>query len=289
MRNVVSKGILGKARVDDSDGPTEVLARAGYGARGVVYFLIGGLSFLSVFWGESDAADSGEALSTLLRQPFGQILLGLVAVGMIGHVVWRLAQSVLNADDQKNNMKGVLTRIGQFASAIANGSIAASAASLALGRGGGGGGDSEQSISSWLMHQPFGPWLVGIAGAIVAVVGLVQIYRGVAGTFQRWIYLPSTKGLLYAICVFGLSARGALFIVVGGFFIYAGFTVTPDNAGGLRDALVWVRALPFGTWLYGIAALGLVAFGGYSIIEAIYRKVDAPDRDDLERMAKRAT
>ncbi len=32
----------------------------------------------------------------------------------------------------------------------------------------------------------------------------------------------------------------------------------------------------FGTWLIGFVALGLVAFGTYSLLEAIYRRVE-PD------------
>jgi hypothetical protein len=44
-----------------------------------------------------------------------------------------------------------------------------------------------------------------------------------------------------------------------------------------------VHGLPFGRWLYGLAALGLVAFGGYSIIQGRYRQVDAPDMGDISR------
>ncbi|WP_203299896.1 DUF1206 domain-containing protein [Marinobacter sediminum] len=34
------------------------------------------------------------------------------------------------------------------------------------------------------------------------------------------------------------------------------------------------RSSPFGTWLIGFVALGLVAFGTYSLLEAIYRRVE---------------
>ena len=81
----------------------------------------------------------------------------------------------------------------------------------------------------------------------------------------------------------GYMARGVLLAVVGGFIFYAALTVSPDSAGGISEALDWVHALPFGRWLYGIAALGLVAFGGYSIIQGLYREVDAPDAGDIRR------
>ena len=70
--------------------------------------------------------------------------------------------------------------------------------------------------------------------------------------------------------------------MVGGFVLYAALTVTAENAGGISDALDYVHALPYGRWLYGLAALGLVAFGGYSVVQGLYRKVDAPGLDDLK-------
>ena len=92
---------------------------------------------------------------------------------------------------------------------------------------------------------------------------------------------------MHLVCVAGLAARGLLLAVTGGFFLYAAFTVNPDQAGGLSDALDWVHALPFGGVLYSLAAIGLIAFGLYSGIQARYRQVDAPDASDIKRTASK--
>ena len=85
----------------------ETLARGGYLARGVVYLLLGGLAVSSALYGGSDADGSSDALSSLLGLPFGRVLLGLVAIGLFGYVLWKLAQGLLNADHHDDDAKGL--------------------------------------------------------------------------------------------------------------------------------------------------------------------------------------
>ncbi|SMQ64108.1 protein of unknown function [Devosia lucknowensis] len=264
----------------------ELLARWGYAARGIVYAVLGALAL----WGAGTAATTEDALTTVLAQPFGRILLGLVAIGLVGHVLWRLAQGVLNADHVKNDAKGVVGRLASVGSAVVNVALAFTAASMALGNGAASasssGGESEATAS--VLQLPLGNVLVGIAGLGLIVGGLIQVWRGLSGDYQKRIVLPSQhRAAVHAVCATGLSARGVLLAVTGGFLIYAAITVDPDQAGGLSDALDWVHALPFGNMLYTLAAVGLMAFGAYSIIQARYRQVDAPDTGDIRRTASR--
>jgi hypothetical protein len=264
----------------------ELLARAGYSARGVVYLLLGGLALASALWGGAAANGSSDALSSLLGLPFGRILLGIVAIGLFGHILWRLAQGLLNADGVDDDAKGFVTRVGQLASAGANVFLALAAAGMALGMGSGGGeGSGEADASAWLISQPFGPYLLGAVALAVIGAGLAQVWRGVTRQYRKRIDLPPGQPVLDLICQFGLSARGALLAIIGGFVLYAALTVSPEQAGGISEALQYVHGLPFGRWLYGVAALGLVAFGGYSIIQGAFRRIDAPDAGALLKAA----
>ena len=262
----------------------ETLARSGYAARGVVYLLLGGLALLSAVWGGNDADGSSDALSSLLGLPFGRILLGLVAIGLFGYVAWKLAQGLLNADDRDDDLKGVATRVGQLISGAANLFLALSAARLALSLGNGGGGNGEEQASAWLLQQPFGPLLLGLVGAGVIAAAVVQVWYGASSAYRKRLSLPPAHGQwLETVCRFGIIARGVVFAIVGGFLLYAAFTVSPEQAGGTAEALDYVHALPFGRWLYGIVALGLVAFGVYSIVEGLYRRISGPDLNDLKQ------
>ncbi|NGP19207.1 DUF1206 domain-containing protein [Devosia aurantiaca] len=265
----------------------ELLARWGYAARGIVYMLLGALAI----WGAGSSATTENALSTVLSQPFGRILLGAVAIGLIGHVLWRLAQGVLNADHVKNDAKGIVGRLASIGSAVVNIALAFTAATMALGMGGGGSGSGssgESEAAASALQLPFGNVLLGLVGVGLIIGGLVQAWRGFSKEYQKRIKLPSAhENVLHPICVFGLAARGLLLAVTGGFMIYAAFTVNPEQAGGLSDALDWIQSLPYGGVLYTLAAVGLIAFGIYSGVQARYRQVDAPDASDIKQTASK--
>ncbi len=262
----------------------ETLARFGYAARGAVYFLVAMLGLFSGFAGGGEPSAKG-ALGSLLGEPFGRILLGVLAVGLFGFMLWRLVQSLGNADHRKGDAKGWLSRAGQLASGIAYGALAVTAAQMALGSGKSG-GDEQVGLIAWLMSLPFGNILAGLAGAVIMFAGGAQVYQGLSGKFKKRLELPADREkMLGPICTYGLAARGVVFAIIGGFLIYAAFTYDPQKAGSVPEALDWVRSLPFGAALYVAVAVGLLAYAAYGMIQARYGKVRAPSVGEIKEVA----
>ncbi len=267
----------------------ELLARWGYAARGVVYVILGAIALTGASSAAGGDTSTEGALSALHQQPFGRVLLAAVAIGLVGHVLWRFAQGFLDADGKGRGMKGYVARAGYVAAGLANLSLAGAAFSLVLANGGSSGSSGEVGITAWLMQQPFGRILVGVVGLTIIAAGLVQAWRGISGKYREQVKLPREhEGSLHPLSVFGLAARGVLLAITGMFFIFAALTVDPNQSGGLAEGLEWIRQLPFGPYLYGLAAAGLVSFGLYSFIEGRYRVVHAPDAGDVKRAAVHA-
>ncbi|OJF98197.1 hypothetical protein AX761_12640 [Rhizobium sp. 58] len=252
------------------------LARAGYAARGIVYVLVAGLALLSSFGGGKP--DSKSALQVVLQQPLGRIWLGVIAIGLLGFIAWRLAQTFANADGHPSTLKGFGIRFGMLISAVVHCSLALYAANLALGVGSQDGTSSgEAELSASLIAQPFGRYLLASVGFAVVGAGIAQIIKGASHGYRKYLDIPSTAGTaINFICVYGLTARGLVFAISGVFFLYASYAVNPDQAGGLSDAMAWVRQLPFGALLYSAVAIGLLAFGLYGFVEAAYRRINPP-------------
>src|SRR3954466_5606402 len=73
----------------------EVLSRAGFIARGLIYAIIGILAFdLATGHGGKITNQQG-ALKTVEAQPFGHLLLALLAGGLGGYAVWRLFRAII--------------------------------------------------------------------------------------------------------------------------------------------------------------------------------------------------
>ena len=264
---------------------TPALARLGYGARGVVYGLVGALALMAAVGSGGQTGGSRSALQALLSQPFGKVWLGLIALGLAGFCIWRILEAVTDADRQGADAKGWGIRGVHLISGFIYGSLALTALSLALGWGAGGGSEEAraQDSTAWLMAQPFGRWLVGLVGLAVAGAGLSFAWKGWRGDVARHLALPADhRRWIISLGRLGFAARGVVFVIVGGFLILAAWRSNSAQAHGLGGALEALEQQPYGWLLLALTALGLFAFGVFGLVQARYRHIDAPDLDDAK-------
>lgn len=254
-----------------------VLARMGYASRGIVYVLVGGLAALAVFGQGGQTEGSRGALERVLTAPFGKILLGIIAIGLVGYSLWRTIQAVKDADHHGTDIKGIAIRSGLMVSAITHIVLAFFAASLIFqfgGSSGGSGGDS-QGMVGWLMQLPFGRWLVGGVGLAMIGAGIAHAIKGYKAKFDKHFAMPAhTQKWAYPVCRFGLVIRGVVFVILGCLFLLAAYHFNPDQAGGTGEVFSTLRSQVYGQWLLAIVAIGLFAFGLYSLLAAAYRRIN---------------
>jgi hypothetical protein len=260
----------------------ERLARFGYGARGVVYGLVGGLALVAALGG-GRPGDSHDALQRLLVGPFGAPLVGLIALGLLAFALWRAVEAVTDADRRGNSLKGLATRGAHLVSAVLYLGLGGTAASLSLGLGFGG-GDGVHDGTAWLLGKPLGRWLVALAGLAVAAGGLAYLRRAWRGDTTERLSLDAEARRRWAEPTgrFGYAARGIAFLIIGGFLAAAAWYQRSSEAKGLGEAFLLLRAQPYGTVLLALVAAGHAAFGAFGLIQARYRHIDAPDVDRVD-------
>lgn len=246
-------------------------ARFGYAARGLVYLLVGGLATLAALDQGGETTGSRGALKSLLLAPAGEVLLVVIAVGLVGYSIWRCLQGLLDADSHGAGPKGLVIRTGLLLSAVTHGLLSVFAVSLVFTLDKSGGG---QDLAHWLMQQPFGQWLVGIAGGILIAAGSAHIFKAVTARFDRHFDMPlRIQRWAYPICRFGLVTRGLVFMMAGVLFVLAAWHAAPDQAGGTPEVFTILREQAFGQWLLALVAAGLFAFGLYSLLLSAYRRI----------------
>ncbi len=109
--------------------------------------------------------ETKSALSALLGQPLGRVWVGLIGLGLLGFVAWRLAQSLADSDGHGRNGKALAIRSALFGSAITYLGLAAYALGNALFLGGGSEASGEKDLAGWIMSQPFGSYFAIAVGA----------------------------------------------------------------------------------------------------------------------------
>lgn len=260
----------------------EWMARFGYAAKGVVYVVMGVLAVLAaVTAGGGSTTDQNGAFHTIEEAPYGQVLLGVVAIGLMGYVLWRSIQAVADPDGEGLDLKGVAKRIGYAGSALIHAFFAFAAANLAAGAGGGRGASAEE-WTGWFLSLPLGWLLVAATGIGIVGVGLYQIYEAYHSKFKKYLKLGALSdgehGWIEHGGRFGVAARGVVFVVAGVFLVLAGLRTDELEVRGLGGALSAILEQPFfGNLLLGVVAVGLVAYGLLMVAVARYRRIAPRD------------
>jgi hypothetical protein len=212
-------------------------------------------------------------LKTIAHQPFGKVLLILVAVGLAGYSLWRFIHVLLGHGPEHTDSG--LDRVAAFGSGVVYALICAIAIEILLGSGASSG--SAQKPTAGVLGWPGGSWMVGIAGAVLCGVAVYQGYRGISKDFlddsKTEEMSPGLRKWVTWIGTFGHLARMVVFGLVGVFLIKAAVDYDPNKAVGLDGALAKLANHSYGSMLLGIVAAGLVAFALYSLTDARYRRI----------------
>ena len=256
----------------------ELAARAGYASRAVVYAVVGGLALMLAAGEGGRTTDTRGAVEEVARQPFGSVLLVLLGVGLLAFAVWRFVQAALDVEGKGRSGKGLVARIVLGISGVVHASLALFAFNLLRGNASRGGG--TKSMTAELMSKPFGQVLVGAVGVAVIGFAVYQFKQAMKGKTLEKLSLTGLaarqRTWVERISKAGVLARSVVFLLVGTFFIQAAVAADPGEAGGLGEALGTLAKQPFGPWLLGLVALGLVAYAVYQLLEARYRRIATP-------------
>jgi TRAP-type C4-dicarboxylate transport system permease small subunit len=250
------------------------LARFGFAAKGAVYLTMGILALLAATGLQGGkTADKQQAVQTIQDLPMGRFLLGLIALGLAGYVIWRFTQALRDTENKGHGAKGIARRVGYAASGLVYVALAFYAGKAAWQNtavSSGGGGNSKQSMVATLLEQSYGPWLVGAIGLVIIGTGIYQMWRAYSGKFAKHVNASSLPAeqqkIVFRTGQIGYTARGIVMAIVGYFFVQA---ARHSNAGEVNDTEGAFDLLStMGPAVLGVVALGLVAYGVYMIVQA---------------------
>jgi hypothetical protein len=254
------------------------IARFGLAMKGALYIMIGALALEGALWHSTHIrADKTGAFREILMRPFGRALLMIVAMGLFAYALWRILSAVFDLERDGREVKAIGHRAGRLIGGIVYGSLGAGAVRLVIGYASARSSDSVHDWSAWALDEPLGRWAIAIAALATAGRGLQQMYKSIRfnptqnlstsrmGEFSRRTTMAAGR--------IGLAARGVVFLLVSAFLLAAAFYSDPNKARGLGATLSALERAPYGAYALFTVALGLIAYGLFSLMEARYRRI----------------
>jgi hypothetical protein len=273
----------------------EWLARLGYITKGIIYIAIGllilevlvGLPRLElelmeeedIFEVSIEAPDTNDVFWEVIARPYGPYLLGALALGLGGYVLWRVVQAVRDTEDKGSSPKGIAQRVGYILMGVAYAGLLFTALQVLLGLAANNAeGGALDDWTARALGWPGGPWLVGLFGLAVIAVAVEELYRAHRTDLCENMRLDQMHRFIVTCATlagkFGVTARGIIYGIIGVFLVQAAVEYEPEEVEGLGGALEWLAQQTFGIWLLAAAAAGLMAYGLYAILEARYRRFE---------------
>jgi type IV secretory pathway VirB2 component (pilin) len=267
----------GKEAVQDAAASPlmETLMRIGHVVRGLVYGVIGLLAARVALGDGGQLVDPQGAIAAIGQSPLGTALLWFILIGLVGYGLWGFIRAIADPLHKGNDAKGIATRIGYavsgvsyFMLAVVTYQIIAASASAAQNNA------QPQETTARLLSQPWGAWVVGLAGLIVIVVGVMHIVKGFKGDFDQqfnaYAISPKQHRIITQLGRFGTAARGLVYALIGLFLLLTAVNNDPSQAKGIDGVLNELLQQPFGPALLLVVALGLMAFGVYSAMSGFW-------------------
>jgi type IV secretory pathway VirB2 component (pilin) len=242
--------------------------RIGLVAYGVVHLLIGWLAVQLALGDHSKSASAKGAMSELAQQPFGEVLVWAVAVGLYLLVIWRLLEAAVGHRDEEGGDR-VRKRLMSLVKAGVYGALAVTATKVATGSGGSGG---SKTLTAKVMDWPAGQWIVAAGGLVIIGYAVNLARRGWTEKFAEHLDTEGKLGYSGAAYLLlgkvGHIAKGVALAIVGGLFVYAGISHEPGKSGGLDQALTKVLQQPFGPVLLIVIGVGIGCYGLFCFARA---------------------
>ena len=267
-----SETVAGRAL---GDKWVERVARAGILSRAVNYVVLGALVTGVLLGRGSKEVDRRGAIESISGGVAGHVMLLLLCVGVASYIAWQLLRAATRRTDH-GGFADAGRRLLALGTALVYVGFLITTIRVLVGAGTQSPQSDQDSWTARLLSASGGRVIVALAGVALIVAGLGLFGYAASRRFETPLDMGAMGRTLRRVAtvigVIGQSGRGLVFVIIGSFVVSAAVTDDPRRSKGLDASLRTLAADRFGAILLSVVAIGFLAFGLYSLLDARYRK-----------------
>lgn len=260
-------------------GSGKTFAQAGFVAKGIVWAVVALIAIEVARGDRRKAQDEEGAIQELANQPFGELLLIVLAVGLAGYALWRARVALLGPPGE-SGASAAAERVGSVVLALSYAALCFYVVRFLTESGGGGGGATSgnpDSVTKSLLDESYGVALVIGIGAVLLGVAAYEAYKAITRSFLDDLETGRMSAKQKRVATFlGTAGNAGLAVIsalAGVFMVKAAIEHEPKEAVGLDGALQEIVSRDFGPLLLGLTAACVLLYAAYCLVEARYRKL----------------
>ncbi len=265
-------GRRGVERRGAASGGLETAARLGFVARGITYIVVGVIGVMLALGIAEHEPERAGALEAIATKPLGYLLLWILVIGFGALALWRLAQAASDRTYRSGRDRLFAIGVGIGYAII----FFSTLMFVVHGRAPASGDATARDLTARILSLNGGRLILVVIGLAILAAGIVTTLRGLRIEFVEDLRMGwmrrSTQDMVVLLGRVGYIARGLVVIGIGIAALYATIDYNPADAKGIDGVLREFAQTVFGPWLLILVALGLIAFGVFSFLEARWRR-----------------
>ncbi len=274
---------------DAAEAISELVARAswiqsvirlGWLAKAAVYAAMGWAAVNVALDRPSDADPEYSGLVEMLSdRPITRVLLGVVAVGLVFYIIFRvLSVGLIDSWD----VEGWVYRVAYSFSALTYTLLAWTAGSATFLGTSPGESDRVEEISLALLGSGLGRIAVGLGGASTVLIAAYFVVKAVTRKFEEHVhFVGALRRAISASGSAGWIGRGLIVGWVGAFILWAAVDADPGDVRGMQSSTQRISESPGGAWLVGITGAALLSYSLYCVLTSSRRRIAWKNNPDL--------